>query len=660
MKTRTSLSFLLLLVLLPLLGGCANELKQRDWSKYDGPGREYFLEEEVHYTYLEDPIEPANRAVGTFNHILMVGIISPASWVYRGVFPKPVRNGIENAFKNLLWPVRFTSSLAQGKFNGAWNDTKRFVVNSTVGILGFRDQATKWHIPASPEDWGQTFGRWGWRNSSYVMLPVLGPSTVRDATGKIPDALTDPLYWYQPGGVPLNIVRSGTRAMNAAPSYKQFVATTYDPYNLGRRLYMLNRELNIDDYVYAAAPDASDGNEGEEDTLGAVFLGPKDPDFVNKREDSTVQVPGKPGDVVKELKYSLWRQKDKKSNLVYFLPGTGGHRIGGSSLAIAETIINNGQASVVTISSAFNFEFIAGALSSDYPGFAPSDAHDIHEALTAIDRQVRERYPDSFNDTIFLCGISLGGMHTLFIAASDADPANDHLLSFDGFLPLNSPVSLKHAVGKLDDFYNAPLAFPADVREEETYGILRKVAFLAKGKLEPDEPLPISKLEAEFLIGLSFRLTLGDIIYQTTLAHPRGILLTKRSKWKRTRAYQEIASYSFMEYFYAWALPYFAENRPDISFTNEGAERLFDLCDLRSIEGALKDNHKVLFVSNRNDFLLRPQDIEWAERTFAENSLFFERGGHIGNLFMTDIQTAISARFRQQVQSEEQLPALTP
>lgn len=627
-----------LVVLLPLAGACQNTLKHKDWSTYDGPGKEHFLKEELidEIRSIDDPIEPLNRGVSVFNHVLLKGIVAPVGWVYRTVLPKPVRNGVENVFDNLFYPVRLVNNLLQAKWGGAWNETKRFGVNTTVGVLGLWDRATDWGIRPSREDFGQTFGRWGWRRSSYIVIPVLGPATVRDGVGKIPDAMADPLTYYPDIFPRMTLYRSLTRLSNAMPLYNKFVETNYDPYTLGRRLFVLNRELRIDDYTYHAAAERT----GETETLEMIFLGNKDPDFPGERKTHEVEIPS----VDKELTYSIWLQPEP-APLIYFLPGTGGHRLGGSSTALAEIGYERGN-SIVTISNAFNFEFIGGAASAAYPGFAPADAHDIHVAIDTIDEDIQKRYPGRLTDERRLVGISLGAMHTLFIAARAARPDND-LIDFDVFLSLNSPVNMRHAVTQLDAFFNAPMAFPKEDRLAEVRGILRKIAFLADGRLDPSDALPISKLEAEFLIGFSFRLTLGDVIYQTTLAHPMGVLQTERSFWKRTSAYQEIGRYSFMEYFYAWALPYYAELRDDISFTEEGADAMFAMCDLRSIEDELAALDNVLFVSNKNDFLLRPQDIEWAEKVFGENTLFFDRGGHLGNLHHEDLQIAVRSLYEK-------------
>ena len=114
-----------------------------------------------------DPIEPLNRVMWAFNKGLMTGVIKPTSRVYRFVVVKPVRTGIGNFGKNLTYPGRLINNLLQGKWSGARDESYRFVCNTTVGVAGFFDVATKWKIPKSDADFGQTFGQWGWKPGCF-------------------------------------------------------------------------------------------------------------------------------------------------------------------------------------------------------------------------------------------------------------------------------------------------------------------------------------------------------------------------------------------------------------------------------------------------------------------------------------------------------------
>ena len=609
------------------LPGCA-PYEKMDWSQYDGPGKEHFLAAEVEFPYVPDPIEPVNRVVSGFNHGLMTVVIQPISFLYRNLVPEFLRTAIGNAFDNAYFPVRFTSSLLQGKFEGAWRETKRFAVNTTYGIGGLWDHATDLGIEASAEDFGQTFGAWGWRDSWFFVLPFLGPSTIRDSIGDAFDAAADPATYF----FPASQVRATHRLAQRYPSYERFVETNFSPYELGRTLFAITRELQIDDFEYRSSAERT----GATETLGAVFLTYDDDDWPAKGTNHDVYFPHTGHD----FSYTVWLQDDA-APITYVLPGTGGHRLSNSTLAIAEVVFAEGN-SVVTLSSPLNFEFMATGSTVPTPGFVPEDAIDVHRALDAIDRNLRRRYPGRITSRS-LVGLSLGASLALHIAANEEkSPA---LIDFEAFIALNSPVSFEHAVQQLDRFYNVPLRFDTD-RMIET--VLRKVLHIGRsGDFEPGDPLPFSAEEAQFIIGLAFRKTLGDIIVQVDQLHDSNIIVNRPTPLRQALTYREAHEFSFIEYIYAFVLPVLSQRRHDISYDEAGIRKLWELSDLRSIEAALRDNSKVRFFSNRNDFLLRPEDIRWVKETLGDRSFFFERGGHIGNLWREDVQQAITDRVEE-------------
>ena len=551
-----------------------------------------------------------------------MAFITPIASFWRGFVPRPVRKGLANVGRNFLYPGRLINNLLQGKWSEAGDETKRFFINTTYGILGWVDRASGMGIEEHQEDFGQTFHAWGWKNSTYFMVPILGPATIRDGLGKIPDFLVDPAVYFTPAAQ----VRGTNRLSDALPTLRRFVLSNYDAYERARLLYVLNRELDTEDYTF----EREDGSATE--TLDSIFLTYEDPLFPQRSRMHRVELSW----TGEELPYSVWLQPEP-APLVYILPGLGGHRVSSSTLGLAEIAYDNGN-SVVVISSAMNYEFIAYGSTADLPGFAPVDAHDVHRAIDAIDDHIERKYPGRITSRR-LAGISLGAFHTLFIAA-DEDPEDD-LIDFDLYVALNSPVNFEHGVRQLDGFYNAPMVFPPEERNEKISALLRKVLDLGQGEMEPGMPLPFTKLEAEYLIGLAFRNSLRDIIFQTQERNDQGVLKTERSSSNRTRAYQEIVQFSFMEYVYAFVLPYYAEVRDDITFDEAGAQRLFELCDLRSIADNLRGNPKILFYSNENDFLLRDEDVTWVKQLFGDKATFFTDGGHLGNLYEAEIQQAV-------------------
>jgi phospholipid-binding lipoprotein MlaA len=154
---------------------------------FDVPGS---LVPEVH-----DPFEPVNRVIFGFNEILDFAVLRPVSRAYRTVVPQPLRLGIGNALYNFASPVIFANDLLQGEPERAKTTFVRFLVNSTAGFGGLVDAASAAGLPRHSEDFGRTLAVWGARPGAYIVLPVLGPSTVRDTVGIVVDSALHPATW---------------------------------------------------------------------------------------------------------------------------------------------------------------------------------------------------------------------------------------------------------------------------------------------------------------------------------------------------------------------------------------------------------------------------------------------------------------------------------
>jgi phospholipid-binding lipoprotein MlaA len=142
---------------------------------------------------LNDPIEPVNRAIFAFNNVLDIIIVEPVAKIYNAVFPGFVRDGVQNFMRNLRSPLIVANNLLQGDFGDAGVATARFVINTTVGIGGLVDVAGRQGLAYESEDLGQTLGVWGVGNGMYIVLPIFGPSSLRDTTGMVGDYFADPL-----------------------------------------------------------------------------------------------------------------------------------------------------------------------------------------------------------------------------------------------------------------------------------------------------------------------------------------------------------------------------------------------------------------------------------------------------------------------------------
>lgn len=138
-----------------------------------------------------DPLEPLNRSIFIFNDTVDGAIMKPVARGYRAVLPGFVRTGVTNFFSNLQDVWISVNDLLQGKVQQGVEDFSRFLFNSTFGVAGVLDVASSWGLQKHDEDFGQTLGRWGVGSGPYLVLPVLGPSTVRDGFGFLVDVQTD-------------------------------------------------------------------------------------------------------------------------------------------------------------------------------------------------------------------------------------------------------------------------------------------------------------------------------------------------------------------------------------------------------------------------------------------------------------------------------------
>jgi len=377
----------------------------------------------------------------------------------------------------------------------------------------------------------------------------------------------------------------------------------------------------------------------------------------------------------RRLKFTFWLQPGS-ANVVYIVPGLGGHRLAQPSLALAELVYKNGFSAVV-VSSPFNSEFMEQASTVALPAYLPVDGHDLHVALTEIDRRLHKLYPNRLGNKA-LMGYSMGALESLFIASTEgrtpSPPMKEEragerrtllseaphpgplptrpsrgegeklsqlpLLQFDRYVAINTPVRMLYGVGKLDEFYRAPLDWPATDRAANLENTFLKVAALSRSTLTPQTSLPFDAIESKFLIGLTFRFELRDVIFSSQRRNNQGILHHPIWNFRREPLYQEILQYSYQDYFDKFAVPYYSAR----GLTAPTASALEQAGDLRTYDAGLRANPDIRVIVNQNDFLLADEDLAWLHATFPPEQLtVFNQGGHLGNLSNPIVQKAILA-----------------
>ncbi len=227
------------------------------------------------YVDPRDPWEGSNRAIFKFNDGLDRAIFQPIARGYKAIMPAPMNRGVTNFFMNLGDVRSAVNNLLQFKLQRSMNDVGRLMVNSTLGVLGFMDVASNMNLPKYGEDFGQTLGVWGAKPGPYVVLPFLGPSSVRDTIGLVPDWYMAPIRW-----IPTNdAVTFGLlglwfvdRRADLLGASRVLEMAALDPYEFIRDAYLQKRHNDV--YDDHPPPDAefdesleSDDFEMEEEQI---------------------------------------------------------------------------------------------------------------------------------------------------------------------------------------------------------------------------------------------------------------------------------------------------------------------------------------------------------------------------------------------------------
>lgn len=203
---------------------------------------------------IADPLEGLNRTIFGINDYVYKKLFKPFTRQYVRVVPKEARKGVDNFFHNLEYPVRLTGNLLQLKIGRATQETGKFLINTTVGIGGFmnvtKDDPT---LDVPEEDIGQALGAWGMKHGFYIVIPLLGPSSLRDLAGRVGGNLVDPISepWSQVDDSQDRLILQATDTINDLPEiidlYTSITDSAIDPYTAVRDGYAQFRAHQVED-----------------------------------------------------------------------------------------------------------------------------------------------------------------------------------------------------------------------------------------------------------------------------------------------------------------------------------------------------------------------------------------------------------------------------
>lgn len=198
-----------------------------------------------------DPLEPLNRGVYRFNDAVDTAVLKPVATAYKDVTPSPVQTGVNNFFSNIgdLWSS--ANAAFQLRPREATENLMRFSVNTVLGLGGLLDIATEVGIPRTRLDFGQTLGRWGAPSGAYLVLPIFGPSSVRDGTGLLVDMSVDPVSGLNDRSArnsltALRVVDTRAGLLRASSVLEE---AALDKYSFTRDFYLNRRQSQIEDLI---------------------------------------------------------------------------------------------------------------------------------------------------------------------------------------------------------------------------------------------------------------------------------------------------------------------------------------------------------------------------------------------------------------------------
>ena len=617
-----------------------------------------------------DPLEGMNRALFHTSNFLLKWIFRPVAIAYTTVVPHPAIKVIDRVCDHVEYPKRFLSCLLQGKYRDSGITTIRFAVNSTVGVVGAWDASDYfWGMKKREEDFGQAFGSWGIGPGCYIFLPGMGPGNMRHVVGRIFDNAVDVKNFPYAYGAQTTAVSH--RLLMNYEDYDRILKTSADPYQVIKNFWYIRNKNQVDDHqlkvkdteytATAQSPSCKDieyvkldsySFQGSEiDTLKALFfdveeekrskyhyLSPFNTDFVNKGEICSVKV-RKDKD---EMDYHFWKQEGKpEAPLILIVPGTGGHHESSMVLAMAEKLTKKGFA-VAAISSTLNWHFMETAASTPAPGFIPVDSQDTRYAWGKVLKQIMKK--DVKPKRIIMLGYSMGAIQSLHIAKLEEQ---QNTLGVDRYVAINPPVDILYAIAQLDKYYNAHRPWSEEeLVERGTIALGKMMAVSQKHYLINDNddpliqtryddfghPLNIEKAEARFLVGYAFKMNLQEMMHSM---HRRGLLPHIKAEYKwynKTDNYDEFLKMDFNDYLKKVFMYHhrnrFGENVSEEKFMEEVAYN----SHMKSFKGHFVDNPDIRIVHTMDDFLVDDKSRKWLKETFKEKIVFFEHGGHLGNL----------------------------
>lgn len=615
----------------------------------------------------DDKYEQFNRRIFYFNLKLNKMFARKIHTVWTSIIPKALIDCINYVYINIEYPKRAVSCVLQRDFEGLKHETKRFIINTTLGLVGLFDFANRiFNLELYNEDMEQALTKCKVKCGSYLVLPFVSSITSRDIIGRLLDfALTPTTYIASPVAAAIKMGLLINRTANIQPIIKIIESNFADTYDIAKKVYGVEKYIKQSNYdrknvIENIKNDYEqielvDNSQDRLDVKGKI----SDNLFVKLDKDEELRADiflndfNSQGPVIDSIRTvlltnnkknsfwmegSIWNrgfdkklktgcvgicpdrckykykyilQKSKSSPLAIIFPSVGESADNSHNIYFADMFYKEGY-SVVLLGSHFQWEFLKSIIKGHKIGNIDNDIKFINLLVNNIISDLSKKYNRAFLTRVAF-GTSLGGYCVMFLANNQYDISAGNI---DNFIAVCPPYSLIYAVDKIDKIIESWKIHPYNM-EEKVAVVTAKVmrAYNERNKFYQNfSRFPFSLYEAKLICAFVFHQKLSDLIYQI---ETDGEEKTKSKK----ELYNLISTMNFKDYIDKYIL------------VNYSIDKLKEITDFSAIQDYLinKDNYKI--YHSMDDYLISKEDLRKLKQCCDDKLLLFSNGAHLGFMY---------------------------
>ncbi len=629
----------------------------------------------------EDKHENFNRKMFDLNLKMNKIFVKKIHVLWASLFPKFVINGLNCAYSNIEYPKRLISSLIQKDFCAVKNETKRFFINTFLGVGGFMDVAKmKFNLELYNEDMEQALAKCKVKCGNYLVMPFISSCTTRDLFGRILDfILTPTTYVATPIAAAVKMGLLINRTTNIQPMIKMVESRFPDPYDIAKKFWGVDKYIKLSNFDRKEVVEKIEkqfekeitplvdnkqevlsvkGNIGknivvkmlDEDLSADIFLkdfNPQSPvldsmrtalfevknsknafwdeisiwnrNFSKKFKKASVKMFENEDDYA--FRYVL--QKDKKSPLAILFPSIGEGMENNHSTLLAKIFYDEGY-SVLIIGSHFQWEFLKSLQKGYKMGYIKEDIKYVNLLLNRAISHISKKHDRVFLKRIAF-GTSLGAYTALFLAN---EQAQNNARNIDKFISVCPPFALFYAIDKIDKIISSWKDYPYDIRQK-TALVAAKVlkAFENKKQISNNfDNLPFSNSDAELISAFVFHQKLSDLIFETeTIQNPN---IDKKE------LYNSIYTLDYHDYIEKYLL------------VNHSYDEIDSASSLKSISDYLINNDNYKIFHSLDDYLISKNQLKELKSFSDEKMVLFSNGSHLGFLYRDEFIEALKKEIK--------------